>query len=105
MMTGLYPTGYGLAVIVGLTEGRCPRWSKKSYTRGPRVRRQHQRAPPDSHRRLRRRHGKTAGSRRIAGARKAERLQVSVPSHCPLLEPVAVALRATLAGMKLEHPA
>jgi len=41
---------------------------------------------------------------RVVGARKAERLQVSVPSHCPLLEPVAVALRATLVGMKLEQP-
>src|ERR1700730_14591113 len=41
---------------------------------------------------------------RVVGARKAERLQVSVPSHCPLLEPVAVALRATLAAMTLQPP-
>jgi malonate decarboxylase epsilon subunit len=39
-----------------------------------------------------------------SGARKAERLQVSVPSHCPLLGPVAAALRITLAGMELGQP-
>jgi malonate decarboxylase epsilon subunit len=38
------------------------------------------------------------------GARKAERLNVSVPSHCKLLEPVANALRSSLAGMTLRQP-
>ena len=41
---------------------------------------------------------------RHRGARKAVRLGVSVPSHCPLLEPVADSLRAALAGMDLEEP-
>jgi malonate decarboxylase epsilon subunit len=39
-----------------------------------------------------------------SGARSTQRLQVAVPSHCPLLEPVAVALRASLAGMTLGQP-
>jgi malonate decarboxylase epsilon subunit len=48
--------------------------------------------------------GKVLEAARKSGARKAERLDVSVPSHCPLLEPVAAALRMTLSGMKLEQP-
>jgi malonate decarboxylase epsilon subunit len=38
------------------------------------------------------------------GARKAEPLAVPVPSHCPLLEPVAAELRSSLRGMQLGAP-
>jgi malonate decarboxylase epsilon subunit len=38
------------------------------------------------------------------GARKAERLNVAVPSHCKLLAPVSTALRSTLAAMTLKQP-
>ena len=41
---------------------------------------------------------------RMSGARKAEWLLMSVPSHCPLLEPVAAALRTSLQGMQLQRP-
>ena len=41
---------------------------------------------------------------RHRGARKAVRLGVSVPSHCPLFGPVADCLRAALAGMDVEEP-
>jgi malonate decarboxylase epsilon subunit len=39
------------------------------------------------------------------GARRAERLAVSVPSHCPLLQPVADRLAQALAGLTLRPPA
>ena len=105
MMMGLYPTGYGLAVIVGMTETQVSALVKKVHTPAAPVYVGNINAP---------RQVVIAGSdagmermleiARVVGARKAERLQVSVPSHCPLLEPVAVALRATLVGMKLEQP-
>jgi malonate decarboxylase epsilon subunit len=105
MMRGLYPTGYGLAVIVGMTEGQVSALVEKVHTPHAPVYVGNINAP---------RQIVIAGSdegmervleiARVVGARKAEHLQVSVPSHCPLLEPVAVALRATLAGMTLEQP-
>jgi malonate decarboxylase epsilon subunit len=41
---------------------------------------------------------------RQQGARRAERLAVSVPSHCPLLEPVADRLQQLMAGLALRPP-
>ncbi|MDO4681361.1 MAG: malonate decarboxylase subunit epsilon [Lautropia sp.] len=38
------------------------------------------------------------------GAARCERLKVSVPSHCELLEPVAVALRRAAATMSFHRP-
>ena len=38
------------------------------------------------------------------GARKAERLSVSVPSHCPLLQPAADALAERISSCKLSSP-
>ena len=105
MMRGLYPTGYGLAVIIGMTEAQVSALVERVHTPGAPVYVGNINAP---------RQIVIAGSdagmekmleiARVVGARKAERLQVSVPSHCPLLEPVAVALRATLAGMMLKQP-
>jgi malonate decarboxylase epsilon subunit len=105
MMSGLYPTGYGLAVIIGMTEAQVSALVEKVHTPEAPVYVGNINAP---------RQIVIAGSdagmermleiARVVGARKAERLQVSVPSHCQLLEPVAVALRATLAGMTLEQP-
>jgi malonate decarboxylase epsilon subunit len=105
MMQGLYPSGYGLAAIVGLTEGQVSALVEKAHTPQAPVYVGNINAP---------RQVVIAGSdegmakvleaARKSGARKAQRLQVSVPSHCPLLEPVAVALRATLDGMVLEQP-
>jgi malonate decarboxylase epsilon subunit len=39
-----------------------------------------------------------------SSAHKAERLHVSVPSHCPLLQPVANSLREILRTMHLQQP-
>jgi len=41
---------------------------------------------------------------RLQGARKAERLDVSVPSHCPLLQPVAELLHHRLSALRLRKP-
>src|SRR5258708_1455276 len=105
MMRDLYPAGYGLAAIIGMTEAQVSALVEKVHTPAAPVYVGNINAP---------RQIVIAGSdagmeimleiARVVGARKAERLQVSVPSHCPLLEPVAVALRATLAGMALEQP-
>ena len=105
MMASLYPTGYGLAAIVGLTEAQVAALVDQAHTtetpvfvgniNGPR---QLVIAGSDAGM------AKVLEAAQRSGARKAERLQVSVPSHCPLLEPVAVALRATLAGVTLGQP-
>ncbi len=39
-----------------------------------------------------------------AGARKAERMAVGVPSHCPLLAPVAERLEGALATVEMADP-
>ncbi|HBW84871.1 MAG: [acyl-carrier-protein] S-malonyltransferase [Gammaproteobacteria bacterium] len=39
-----------------------------------------------------------------AGAKRALPLNVSVPSHCPLMRPAAVALEEALAGVEFKYP-
>jgi malonate decarboxylase epsilon subunit len=39
-----------------------------------------------------------------SGARKAVRLNVSEPSHCPLLEPVAKSLKTSMQAIHLQQP-
>jgi malonate decarboxylase epsilon subunit len=105
MMVDFYPQGYGLAVIVGLTEEQVSTLVEEAYTEQEPVYVGNINAP---------RQIVIAGSdegmtkvleaARKSGARKAECLQVSVPSHCPLLEPVAAALRTSLRRMQLRHP-
>jgi malonate decarboxylase epsilon subunit len=105
MMMGLYPSGYGLAAIVGLTEGQVSALVEKAHTADTAVYVGNINAPRQIVIA-----GSDEGMARVleaagkSGARKAERLQVSVPSHCPLLEPVAAALRITLEGMELGQP-
>jgi malonate decarboxylase epsilon subunit len=41
---------------------------------------------------------------RTSGARKTERLDVSTPSHCPLLQPVVDALEKSLRAIHLRSP-
>jgi hypothetical protein len=55
-------------------------------------------------------HGRTRAALRLEsravelGARKAELLHVSVPSHCPLLQPIAKSLREQLRSMQIRDP-
>ncbi len=105
MMTSLYPTGYGLAAIVGMTETQVAALVDKIHTPQTPVYVGNINAPRQIVIA-----GSDAGLERVleiartAGARKAERLKVSVPSHCTLLDPVATALRATLKNMVLQQP-
>jgi malonate decarboxylase epsilon subunit len=104
-MQSLFPTGYGLAAIVGLTETQVAALVAQAH--GPQTPvyvgninapRQIVIAGSDA--------GMSAvlEAARKTGARKVERLNVAVPSHCPLLEPVAEALRIRLKGMSLRPP-
>jgi malonate decarboxylase epsilon subunit len=105
MMKDLFPTGYGLAAIVGLTESQVSTLVTDAHSPRTPVYVGNINAP---------RQIVIAGSdegmsavleaAKKGGARKAERLHVAVPSHCPLLEPVAEALRASLKGMSLQQP-
>jgi malonate decarboxylase epsilon subunit len=105
LMVQLYPSGYGLAAIVGLTEKEVSGLVKEAHTdRAPvyvgniNAARQIVIAGSDEGM------NKVLEGARKSGARKAEYLHVSVPSHCPLLEPVAVALRESLGKMHLHSP-
>jgi malonate decarboxylase epsilon subunit len=105
MMVEFSPKGYGLAAIVGLTEKQVSTLVEEAHTKQTPVYLGNINAP---------RKIVIAGSdegmtkvleaARKSGARKAERLHVSVASHCPLLEPVAVALRTSLRKMQLQWP-
>jgi malonate decarboxylase epsilon subunit len=104
-MVKLYPKGYGLAAIVGLTEKQVSKLVEAAYTERNPVYVGNINAP---------RQIVIAGSdkgmnnvleaARKSGARKAVRLNVSEPSHCPLLEPVADALRESLQVIHLQPP-
>jgi malonate decarboxylase epsilon subunit len=105
MMVSLYPTGYGLTAIAGLTEAQVLALVDRAHTPETPVFVGNINAPRQIVIA-----GSDAGMAKVleaaqrGGARRATRLQVSVPSHCPLLEPVAAALRATLARMTLGQP-
>jgi malonate decarboxylase epsilon subunit len=104
-MVKLYPHGYGLTAIVGLTEQQVSTLVEAAYTKQTPVYVGNINAP---------RQIVIAGSdegmtkvveaARKSGAREAVHLNVSEPSHCPLLEPVAAALRKSLEGIHLQQP-
>jgi malonate decarboxylase epsilon subunit len=104
-MEQLYPVGYGLAAIVGLNERQVTAIVNSVNTAATPVFVGNINAP---------RQVVIAGSiegmqkaleeATRQGARKAELLHVSVPSHCPLLSSVADSLRLQLNSMRLETP-
>ena len=104
-MEQLYPVGYGLAAIVGLNERQVTAIVGSVHTAETPVFVGNINAP---------RQIVIAGSiegmqkvleeGRRHGARKAELLHVSVPSHCPLLSSVADSLRLQLNSMQLKTP-
>lgn len=101
-MSELFPRGYGMAAIVGLSEAQVGNLilqaPKPVYVSGINAPRQIVIS------------GASAGVDAVVesavrkGARKAERLDVSVPSHSPLLQPVADALERSLGTMQLREP-
>jgi len=104
-MEQLYPTGYGLSAIVGLSETQVARLVDAENSEEHPVFVGNINAP---------RQIVIAGSNegmevvlqkaRTQGARKAERLDVPVPSHCSLLQPVADSLRNQLQSISMKDP-
>src|SRR6202453_1562197 len=104
-MMKLYPTGYGLSAIVGLNESRVTKIVRAVTSVQDPVFVGNINAP---------RQIVIAGSNvamdqgldeaRRQGASKAVRLHVSVPSHCPLLQPVADLLERRISSMYLRKP-
>ena len=105
LMQSLFPSGYGLSAIAGLTESQVTDLVAVTHSAATPVYVGNINAPRQIVIA-----GSDAGMSAVieaakkAGAHKASRLQVAVPSHCPLLEPVAQALRATLTGISLQQP-
>jgi malonate decarboxylase epsilon subunit len=104
-MANLFPTGYGLSAIVGLDECRVTKIVQATTT---------ERAPVfvgniNAPRQVVIAGANVAMERVLEeagrqGATKALRLHVSVPSHCPLLQPVADLLARRISAMSLSPP-
>jgi malonate decarboxylase epsilon subunit len=104
-MAKLYPRGYGLSAIIGLTETQVCTLVKNAYTEQNPVYVGNINAPRQiviagSYEGM----DKVLDAARKSGARKAVRLHVSEPSHCPLLQPVAEALKKSLQAIHLQEP-
>jgi malonate decarboxylase epsilon subunit len=104
-MTKLYPMGYGLSAIVGLSESQVTKIVLATTSDQAPVFVGNINAP---------RQIVIAGSNMAMdrvleealheGASEAVRLHVSVPSHCPLLQPVAEVLQKRISLMSLRSP-
>jgi malonate decarboxylase epsilon subunit len=104
-MMKLYPSGYGLSAIVGLNETQVTKIVQAVTSVQDPVFVGNINAP---------RQIVIAGSNvamdqvleeaRRQGANKAVRLHVAVPSHCPLLQPVADLLGKRMSSVKLTTP-
>ena len=104
-MANLFPTGYGLSAIVGLDECQVTKIVQATTT---------ERAPVfvgniNAPRQIVIAGADVAMERVLQealrqGASKAVRLHVSVPSHCPLLQPVADLLARRISAMSLSPP-
>jgi len=104
-MEHMYPTGYGLAAVVGLSEAEVSRLVAATSTTEHPVFVGNINAPRQIVIA-----GSTAGMKVVLekallqGARKAELLDVPVPSHCPLLQPVADSLRVQIEAISVQDP-
>jgi malonate decarboxylase epsilon subunit len=99
------PHGYGMAAIVGLEERQVAGIVEQVGGAGAQIYIANVNAPTQiilsgTDRAL----DAAVESARQAGARQAQRLAVSVPSHCPLLDPVAQRLAAALLPIELHAP-
>jgi malonate decarboxylase epsilon subunit len=104
-MEHLYPAGYGLAAIVGLSEKQVTRLVALAFTGENPVFVANINAPRQIVIA-----GSIDGMKKVLdeaqsqGARKAQLLDVEVPSHCSLMQPIADSLRAQLGSMQLSDP-
>jgi malonate decarboxylase epsilon subunit len=105
LMESAYPSGYGLAAIVGLDQRRVEQLVAQAHSAAMPVYLANLNGP---------RQFVLAGSdaalaavmelARDAGATRCERLAVSVPSHCPLLDDAAAAMRQEFGTVTLRRP-
>jgi malonate decarboxylase epsilon subunit len=105
-MQEIYPLGYGMGLLVGLDERTVSRLAAESGTPKAPVHAANVNAPMQV---------SVAGAddalervlnlARKRGARRTERLAVPVPSHTPLMAPVAVELERCLADVTMNLPA
>lgn len=100
LMEQAYPHGYGLTAIIGLTAGQIETLISDSelYIANRNAETQFVIAGRDD--------AMAQFSRQAlqAGAQKAQRLAVSVPSHCALLEKPAAELAQAFSGVTLRRP-
>ena len=100
-----FPSGYGLAAIEGLDEVEVEGIAERIRTAASPVYVSNINAPRQIVVA-----GRDAaldtmiGEARQHGAHRAERLAVSVPSHCPLLQPIADRMARELAELSLQPP-
>jgi malonate decarboxylase epsilon subunit len=104
-MEQMYPTGYGLSAIVGLSEGQVAKLVDAASTKEHPVFVGNINAPRQiiivgSNEGME----QVLQTARSRGARKAERLDVLVPSHCSLLQPVADSLLNQLQSLSVKDP-
>jgi malonate decarboxylase epsilon subunit len=105
LMDADYPRGYGMAAIVGLDQARLEQLIAQVHAEATPVYLANLNAA---------RQFVIAGAEAALhavmdlaiqqGASKAERLAVSVPSHCPLLDRAAARMRAAFAGIEVRRP-
>jgi malonate decarboxylase epsilon subunit len=105
LMGTAFPSGYGLTAIEGLEEARLEGIVSRIRTASFPVYISNIDAPQQiviagTNAAL----DAVAAKARDAGARRTKRLSVSVPSHCPLLQPVADRLTAAMARLTLQPP-
>jgi len=106
LMQAAFPSGYGLAAILGIDEVAVQRLVEQVRAQERPVYVSNINAP----RQIVVAGGDAALSALITlalqhGAQRADRLAVSVPSHCPLLQPVADQLVREMAPLLLRPPA
>jgi malonate decarboxylase epsilon subunit len=104
-MERLFPSGYGMGVIAGLRELVVRELVGAQQHAGRQVYVANVNAPTQCVIAGERNAvGKTLEAGSAAGARRADRLDVAVPSHCPLLAPVQARLEEVLADVELRDP-
>jgi malonate decarboxylase epsilon subunit len=104
-MERAYPHGYGMAAIVGLDEPQVAAIVERVGGARAQLYIASINAPTQivvsgADRAL----DAALETARRTGARRAERLAVTVPSHCPLLDPVARRLAAAMAAVEMHDP-
>ena len=105
LMQASFPSGYGLAAIEGLDEVDVQAIVERIRTAACPVYLSNINAPQQIVIAGRDAGLETAAAQaRRQGAHRAERLAVSVPSHCPLLQPVADRLEWEMARLALQPP-